>query len=818
MPQQLAVGLAVHQTVRSKELISLLHGFGLSVDYNRILRVEAQIESSVLERMVQNDGVYLPPDIVMGRHVFFAIDNVDFSENTPDGKRTFHRTAMTTYQRIHPEDKIPDLIVDAPDQSRSIKELPESVTSLLECSMPPSKPAGPVYPNFGLFADDEIPIQVRMQDFAWLIGRSLSRSPTNNLGLMPETQTGVRSTGKGTEVPVWSGYNSLFNDVMPLTRVGTPPLIAAPAHQWKTLLTVLMQAQNIKTKVVGPTKKTIISLDMGLYQPAKKLQMARNDLKHIILRPGELHIVMAQLRTIGAFIENSGLGLLWIESELYGPATVKQIIQGYHVKRAQTAHMTTLQALFVIYQEAFFQQNPSSQACLEQLAKQLNDACTHSSKEKLKEVHNKLLQTLESMQIVEKMKMFDAQHEKIPLFNVMRQYMRMVTEMMSFIRAVRTGDWALHLEALELFTKYFFAHDRLNYARMIPVYLAEMQMLHASDPEIYEEFKQGNWVVNKNSCVPFCTIGADNALEHVNRSMKVTGGLVGITLNPTARTKYFLIAPELARLAEQAKQMAGTSSKTATHHHTLSAALRLRQEKGIEQLVTSIQSFTNPFLEEGCDLFNLVTKVVMPEEVKRDMCQQSAIGKELFGNFVKERIQSSKNSIWSPMKKSKLLTWKSTGKILRVTTKDKIVQLKEDRSLFVRMMMVCKARPEIDIKEAVGQYEFSIVPRSMFAADGTMFHCASKSTLMDILEKLDTEGNTDGNTKEDLRLDTGITATQKVAIVDAMAEVQALEKPDWIKNCSQLANYFTSRIFEKYNGIDQLRLIFDRLAFLNFNY
>ena len=46
--------------------------------------------------------------------------------------------------------------------------------------------------------------------------------------------------------------------------------------------------------------------------------------------------------------------------------------------------------------------------------------------------------------------------------------------------------------------------------------------------------------------------------------MKVSGGLIGITLNPTARTKYFLITPELAILAEQAKLMAGTSSKTQT--------------------------------------------------------------------------------------------------------------------------------------------------------------------------------------------------------------------------------------------------------------
>ena len=81
------------------------------------------------------------------------------------------------------------------------------------------------------------------------------------------------------------------------------------------------------------------------------------------------------------------------------------------------------------------------------------------------------------------MKMFDAQQHKMPLFKVMRHYMRMLMEMMSFIRVVRTGDWVLHLEALELFIKYLFAHDMLNYARMIPILnLAEMQMLHESDP------------------------------------------------------------------------------------------------------------------------------------------------------------------------------------------------------------------------------------------------------------------------------------------------------------------------------------------------
>lgn len=59
MPLQLAVGIAVHQAVRSKQLITMLPGFGTSVDYNRILRVKAQIEASVLKRMELNDGLYI---------------------------------------------------------------------------------------------------------------------------------------------------------------------------------------------------------------------------------------------------------------------------------------------------------------------------------------------------------------------------------------------------------------------------------------------------------------------------------------------------------------------------------------------------------------------------------------------------------------------------------------------------------------------------------------------------------------------------------------------------------------------------------------
>ena len=123
----------------------------MSVNYNRVLRVETHKEASVLKCIEQNDGVYLPPDIVVRCHVFFAVDNVDFCEDTPDGKRTFHGTAMAIYQRPNAQDQVPDIAVDPKIQSRSIKYLPESITELLECQAPPSKPFMPVYREFHLF-------------------------------------------------------------------------------------------------------------------------------------------------------------------------------------------------------------------------------------------------------------------------------------------------------------------------------------------------------------------------------------------------------------------------------------------------------------------------------------------------------------------------------------------------------------------------------------------------------------------------------------------------------------------------------------------
>lgn len=125
----------------------------------------------------------------------------------------------------------------------------------------------------------------------------------------------------------------------------------------------------------------------------------------------------------------------------------------------------------------------------------------------------------------------------------------------------------------------------------------------------------------------------------------------------------------------------------------------------------------------------------MPEEIKLDLCAQRTEGNKLFRTLVTKHIQKGRENLWSPMKKRKLQTWKKATKKTKIVVNKKILELKEDRCLFARLMMVCQSRPEINLQEATGTYEFSLMPRSLFVVDGEMLHCLTKSTLMTLIGK-----------------------------------------------------------------------------------
>ena len=60
------------------------------------------------------------------------------------------------------------------------------------------------------------------------------------------------------KIPGWAGYNSLLSRSQPVTQVGALPLLPEVAHNWSTLLTVMMQAHKLKELEVGDDYPTVI--------------------------------------------------------------------------------------------------------------------------------------------------------------------------------------------------------------------------------------------------------------------------------------------------------------------------------------------------------------------------------------------------------------------------------------------------------------------------------------------------------------------------------------------------------------------------------
>ena len=175
---------------------------------------------------------------------------------------------------------------------------------------------------------------------------------------------------RSSQIPGWAGYNSLLSTSKPLTEVGAMPLLQEVAHEWSTLQTVVKQAHQLKELTVGKEYITVIIYDMALYAKAVQLVDVRPYLKGKgLVRLGELHFVMCAVGALGSSIENSGIDDAWMEADVYGSATTRQIIKCTHCKRSLRAHIYSYMALHERAIDQFLKDNRDlKDVCLEATA------------------------------------------------------------------------------------------------------------------------------------------------------------------------------------------------------------------------------------------------------------------------------------------------------------------------------------------------------------------------------------------------------------------------------------------------------------------
>lgn len=950
-PLSIGLPLTIHQKARDKVLVNLLSDVYLGSGYKTILNIEKRVECAVVHRMSETGGFCLPDFIKHEKSVFFAIDNIDFLEDTPFGQNTTHGTLIVIWQ----EDD---------DQAESINrplEIPEKITPhRLEITYreDPIINLKPIrFEKFEFSEQSDLLISLERSDHVWALASHLSNIiPTlneinqvegqaqgpqegniqslqnNGTGEMPVTQYNnavesqlptnsvvdeiqpdiddnatelqsqmdsditvaqlqmnndndvemhdVHNTAqndvvqdpksssssilkisadvprkpkhKATDVmPTWAATNSLLlSECTPQNKTNTEviaPLFKTSPTDYGTLYTVLMLTQEISAYVVGPDRRTIITLDMDLYERAMKIQGSVQN-KNWILRPGELHYSFAALHALGKYMEGSGVDSCSVETGIYSPAALRKIYSGKSFKRGIEYHITNMLACLMLKFEAVLADFPGP---LKQQCQNLKEAL-HNREEESVELFMDI-KSFYAENIEHNMKIAKDASEMAAFLD---NYIMQVEVLLHIVSTCRKGDWEGYLAAAEAQVKYLFAHDLFHYARLIPVHIAQMKKLKMEDEPTWEALKEGGFCVRKGN-TPFTNLFSDQNLEQHIKELKGIGGLLGLTQCPEALDRLFLIMPQIAKLVKQFKaSFPMCSVQNNEEHYQLKGDIALRCGKNALKLHDSIitHCLGNPY-KSDTPLKSLVSSLIVPAKAKEDIILRDSKGQAAFQTFVKERLlPDSPKSVWDPMKKLKIKTFSTWMNKSKVRVGDKVIKLREERALLARFLVIQQSRGELlpKLGNTIGQYEMAVIPRALFAIDGSLLIPTDKASIMHAIEEAkipynpESNGDTDSNelANDALDMPTAIDVQElildapavsehhnehndilldelanldaediinvKVIIIDAMAVVQCLKKTVATKTIADLTSQFVKRIQRMMKGYSEGRIIFDK--------
>ena len=131
-----------------------------------------------------------------------------------------------------------------------------------------------------------------------------------------------------------------------------------------------------------------------------------------------------------------------------------------------------------------------------------------------------------------------------------------------------------------------------------------------------------------------------------------------------------------------------------------------------------MDTFGVDFMEKSC-VFNIVTKAVLPESSAAELLNHQSIGQGLYELFSKERIKEEA-SLWSTIRWN-LKTFRDVAKSIKKKEGEKVIQLREERTLLSRFLIAVRKRTEFDLEETIGNYEFSVYPSRCLVKMASLF-------------------------------------------------------------------------------------------------
>ena len=461
-----------------------------------------------------------------------------------------------------------------------------------------------------------------------------------------------------------------------------------------------------------------------------------DEFSNVLVRMGGFHIALNFLSLLGKKFADSGLEDLLIESGVYAAGSTSALMKGKSYNRGIRAHKLCLEVFFCLMWDAFllWYESQDTKIAEEPVLRKITE-CVRSVERKenaLECVRKTGADLAELTSLFGVFKLENGARSKF--FAFWGEYGFMVTSLLQFLKAERTGNWKLHLSSIAAMLPHFFAMDRQNYACYLPVYLADMQQLELTHPDVYNEFAAGNHSISRTGH-PFSQVSTDMALEQsINADSKSSGGVIGISQSPSALERWFLTIHEGASITSALKAMYGLQDSEQASHKEAARRRIKRDEEDVKKMMDCFSSglMTNPFAHDSDALLNIATGVVLLEDVAQNLVHSTEKGRQQMNAFVEKRMNSNAVGFWEPIPNLKIKTFSSANKKIRVKSSDELVTVNADRDLFGRLLIVSNTR-QICLKDVLS-FELSPVPYALANTDGNL-RKGTKSVLCSLLEK-----------------------------------------------------------------------------------
>ena len=509
-------------------------------------------------------------------------------------------------------------------------------------------------------------------------------------------------------MPSWTGFNQLLTTkIPPRATIGYLPVVDASPTELNTVNTILHRSVEIANQLELPSIAVVV--DQAIYAKAQTIRWQTPVFKdHVVLRLGAFHTTMTALACMGKRFRDAGLQDILIESDIVAVGSVNGVMNGHHYNRSIRCHKLMAEALHVLRWDSFLETVSEEDA--EWYGEMVK--CLYSSFPS--QQHTDLLKGSSFQGMVKAYDNFIQDRSNDVTFAFWTSYLEMVEDVLLFIRATRDGNWSLHLAAVRALLPWMFAYNRTNYSRYLSVYWFEMNNLATTNPFVHQELMKGDFAVQRQDVHGFSRVACDMTIEQTaNRDSKTRGGMKGFTTSKGASNRWIVAHHERAAITRQCEEMAGKGQKVAIRKDLTNS--RMTKDKiDVQNIISTISNMINPFDNDpevsAGDLVHLSSGVIASPEVCSDLITAHKKGDDAFIAFSRERLQGEVD-LNETLKKQKLKTFSDASKPKTVVLKGKTVNIKSDRELLARLVVIGRVR-NIDhrhmLSYCLGQFPLSL--------------------------------------------------------------------------------------------------------------